>query len=207
MKILITEKQKKRILTESIGDSFELIIKENYELVKKVLKNASEQMNLDLKFLLTWGASVGGFIGPINDFVQGRFPEINELQLSLILTGVIATYFSDNKEILFKLYEKFKEEGILKTFMSVIKKTDELRDTFLTFVESLNLTLHKITNIISYTFIIPLIPIIYNMAMEGVFDKEKITEISVRILGFGLMSVSGILVKELISKMIKRFKN
>ena len=207
MKILISESHRKFLLKESIGENFKKILENNYDLVKKVISDSSKQMNIDLKFLITWGASVGGFIGPINDFVQDNHPEISDLQLSLILTGVIATYYFENKELLSKFYEKFKEEGILKIFLNVIKKTDDLRDTFFDFIQSLNITFQKVTNILSYTFIIPLIPIIYNMANEGVFDRDKISEISVRLLSFGVLSVSGNLIKELITKMVRRFKS
>lgn len=135
--ILINESQKKLLLSESFNQRIKSIIEGNTELVKKIIKDANKQLKLDLGFLLGWGASIGGFIGPVNDFIQGRYPQLNELQLSLILTGVLSTYFMDNKNLMMKLYSRMKHEGIFNIFMDVINKSDKL--TYLIFYVLKNL--------------------------------------------------------------------
>lgn len=205
--ILISESQKQRLLLETSGGEIDSTIKKNYQLVKKILSTSSKQLNTDLKFLITWGASIGGMVGPINDFVQGKYPELNDVQLSLLLTGVIATYYFDNKTLMDKLYKKLTEEGIFTQFLTVIKKCDELRDSFLTFIDSLGITLHKVTNMMSYTFIIPLLPLVYNMSMSGSVTEKEISEIVIRLSSFGLVAVSGVIMKELISKIVRRFRS
>ena len=205
--ILINESQKQRLLLETSGGEMDNVIKKNYRLVKKILTTSSKQLNTDLKFLITWGASIGGMVGPINDFVQGKYPELNDVQLSLLLTGVIATYYFDNKTLMDKLYKKLTEEGIFTQFLTVIKKCDELRDSFLTFIDSLGITLHKVTNMMSYTFIIPLLPLVYNMSMSGSVSEKEISEIVIRLSSFGLVAVSGVIMKELISKIVRRFRS
>lgn len=205
--ILINESQKQRLLLETSGGEMDNVIKKNYQLVKKILTTSSKQLNTDLKFLITWGASIGGMVGPINDFVQGKYPELNDVQLSLLLTGVIATYYFDNKTLMDKLYKKLTKEGIFTQFLTVIKKCDELRDSFLTFIDSLGITLHKVTNMMSYTFIIPLLPLVYNMSMSGSITEKEISEIVIRLSSFGLVAVSGVIMKELISKIVRRFRS
>jgi hypothetical protein len=59
----------------------------------------------------------------------------------------------------------------------------------------------------SYTFIIPIIPMLYDMATSSNLDGEQISEIAKRLVSFGVLTVSGILVKELINKIIKRFNS
>ena len=204
--ILIDESQKTKLLLESKGGQFSKIIEKNYDLVKKVLNESSKQINMDLKFLVTWGATLGGMIGPINDFVKGNYPTINDIQLSLILTGVIATYYFENSELTQKLYKKLKEEGIFGIFMKVVKKSDELIDAFLDFLEGLGITLHKVTNMISYSFLIPVIPMIYDICTNEIGNDKEISEIIYRFLSFGLVTVTGILLKELVLKIVKRFR-
>ena len=203
--ILITESQKKTLLYESVNEEFTDIIKRNYDFVKDVVTQASEQMGMNLQFLITWGASIGGFIGPLNEFIQGRFPELTEEQITLILTGIIATYYIDNKKLVVKILNEIKSKGIMGEFTSVLRKSSQLKETFVEFVNSLNITLHKVTNIMSYAFLIPLIPIIYNSAVNQVISSSDVKEIALRISAFGLLTVSGIAVKELFSKLIKRF--
>jgi hypothetical protein len=204
--ILISENQKRRILSESSGDRFGDILKQNYEFVKKIIKESSEQIGINLEFLITWGATIGGFVGPLEMYLHGKHPELSDLEISLILTGVIASYYIDNKEYVKKIYSKIKEEGLIRPFRVVLSKSGELKKTFLDFVGSLGVTLHKVTNIMSYTFIIPIIPMIYNLA-KGEPNAVEPSQIAQRLVGFGLLTVSGIVLKQLINKMIKRFQS
>ena len=206
MKIIITESQKKIILTESVGEQLGNVIKTNTSQVKKIIKEAQDQIGLNLQFLMTWGAEIGGFVGPVEDFVRGRYPELSELQILLIMIGIISTYFVENKKLLVTIYDKINQEGLNGVFEKVLKKADLLKNTFLEFIESLGVTFHKITNMVSYTFIIPLIPIIYNMASDDMVNSLDIKQLVTRIVGFTGLSISGILFREMITKMIRRFK-
>lgn len=206
MRILITENQKKIILTENISEKFGGIIKQNVENLKKIVDEAKSQVGLNLQFLLTWGASIGGFMGPVEDFVNQKYPEISGLELNLILIGVIATYFIENKELLIKIKSKIKEKGLSQIFKNVLRKSDTLKTSFLAFIESLGVGVHRVSNILSYTFIIPLIPLIFKMVNEGFADTLNIKEFITRIVGFTGITLSGIIFKELLVKMINRFK-
>jgi hypothetical protein len=204
--LIITESQKKLILNESVSDEFISILKKNYEFTKRVLKQSSEQVNLNLEFLLTWGASIGGFMRPLNDFISGKYPELSDIELSLIITGVIAIYFADNRKMVSTILNRIKEDGLYKPFKDLLNKSEELQSVFLDFVGSLNITLHKVTNIISYAFIIPLISIIYESISSGIITNDNAKEIALRLSAFGLLTISGIIVRELIIKLIKRFR-
>jgi len=205
--ILITESQKRVLLRESVNKEVGDMVKQNYEFAKNVINQTSEQIGLNLEFLITWGASIGGFVGPLNEFIQGKFPDLSEMEVSLILTGIIATYYIDNKKLVAKILNEIKGLGLMGEFTSVLRKSSQLKETFIQFIESLNITLHKVTNIMSYAFIIPIIPLIYNSAVNMSIDSKDAKELALRIGAFGLLTVSGIVVKELFSKLIKRFSN
>jgi hypothetical protein len=204
--IIITESQKKRILKEGGGGgNFSEIIKKNYDLVKDIISKSSSQIGLNLEFLITWGASIGGFVGPLNDFIASREPEFSDLEVSLILTGIISTYYIDNKTLVNKVLTHLKEKGLYESYKKYLRKSRELKKVFSEFIESLGVTLHKVTNILSYTFILPLLPMLYDMAKNDV-TSSSIKELITRLMGFGVLTVSGIIVKELVTKIIKRFK-
>lgn len=205
--ILINEEQKKQILIEGVGGAFSDVIKKNYKRVKEILSDSSEQIGINLQFLITWGASIGGMVGPVEEFISGHFPDISDFELSLLLTGVIASYYIDNKNFINKIFIKIKEEGLSEIFKKVLNKSDLLLSTFLEFISSLGITFHKVTNILSYTFIIPLLPMIYGMVSNQNFTNTDLHQILVRVSSFGLLTVSGIVVKELINKIVRRFSN
>ena len=207
MKIIITEQQKRIIITESTGEELGNLIKQNTERVKEIINEAQNQIGMNLQFLLTWGAGIGGFMGPVEDFVRGKYPEIDESELVLILIGIIATYFVDNKKIVTKIYKKIYEDGLSEIFDRILKKTDTLRNTFIEFIDSLGLTFHKITNMLSYTFIIPILPMIYQMVEDGSTENVDLKQLAIRIISFTGLTLSGIVFKELLSKLVIRFKS
>lgn len=204
--LVISESQKKLILLESINNEFSKKIKDSYNFVEKIIKMTSEQMSINFEFLLTWGATIGGFVGPLNDFVANSYPEISDVELSLIITGVIAIYYVDNKETVNKIIDRIKEKGLYKPFSSAVDKSIELKSTFLDFMGSLNITLHKVTNIMSYAFVIPIIPMLYELTANGSVSTRDAKEIALRLGAYGTLTVSGIVLRELITKIIKRFK-
>jgi len=203
--ILINENQKKILLRESFTEEFGSMVRQNFNFVKDVLKISSEQIGLNLQFLITWGASIGGFVGPLNEFINGKFPHMSDVEVSLLLTGIIATYYIDNKETVKKILDFIQERGLSNEFKSVLKKSSKLKETFVDFINSLNVTLHKVTNILSYAFIIPILPMLYEAANAGAFHEGDAKQIGIRLASFGVITVSGILIKELVSKLIRRF--
>jgi adenylate cyclase len=207
VQILITESQKKYLLKESVSNIISDKLEQMSSFTKKVLKESSKQIGMNLEFMIGWGAAIGGFMGPINDFVKGNHPELSDVELSLIITGLIANYFFDNKELSMKVLKKLKENNLMDVYKEAKSKSSQLFKTFVEFIQSLNLQLQKVTNIMSYTFIIPLLPMIYDIAKSGHINMNQTKEIAIRIAGFATLTVSGIMLKNLLWKLIKRFSN
>jgi len=205
--IIINEQQKKLILKESIVDNIRKSIEEGYEYSTKVLSEVKKDYGLNLDFLITWGASIGGFISPIGEFVQGKYPSLTDVELSLILTGIIAVHYLDNKKDIEKILLKIKEEGLSEAFKVGLKKSNELKNTLFNFLESLNITFFKVSKMMSYAFIVPILLMIFNMVKSGQISPSDAKEITVRIIGSGVVSLSGIVVRDLVTKLIKRFRD
>jgi hypothetical protein len=206
MRIIITESKKRMIILENIGEDLGSIIKQNVEGVKTLISKAQKQLGTSLQFLLTWGAGISGFMIPINDFIQGRFPELTEEQSFLITIAVISTHFFENKEINKQILDKIKEGGILKVFKITSKKMLELKSVFYDFVDSLGVTFHRITNMLSYAFMIPIIPMLYQFATDGLIANSDLKNLGTIILASTGLAMSGIIVNQLITKIVRRFK-
>ena len=137
MKIVITEHQYEKLLLESsksiIGDE----IKRSKEFIKKIVRSVKEDTKLDFSFLFTWGAAIGGFSRPVFNYFEGRNPELTQQDLSLLTIACAVTYYTSNKEKLGKLLDIIKERGLVDYFNEMLSKTDELKNTFLSFFVSL----------------------------------------------------------------------
>jgi hypothetical protein len=204
--ILITENQKRLLLKESLLKDVSEVIKNNYEVASEILKSSKEQMGVNLQFLMTWGASIGGFVGPLTQFVEGNNPELTSTQVTSIMIGVIATFYLDNRETILKIVNRLKKDGLFDVYIKAVSKGKELKRSFVRFIESLNMTLHKVTNMMTYTFIIPLVEKILSMSQSGEITNDDIKQLAMRIASFGLLTVSSITVVTLIKRMVNRFK-
>lgn len=204
--VLITEEQKRILIKESYRSKISDVVKQNYEFTKKVLKETMSTTGINLEFMLTWGASIGGFMRPISEFLQTGNVNLTDIELSLVLTGIMASLYLENKETLKELLSKINEDGLTEVFVSGLKKTEELKFTFLKFIESMNITFSKVSNMLAYAFIVPILPMLYQMSDIGMSAKD-IKEIVTRIVSFGLVTVSSIVLREVVSKILKRFSS
>jgi len=204
--IIITEQQRRVILSEMAKNEIDKTIGENDKLLKRIAKDASEQINFDLKILGTFSLSIGGLMGPVEQFLSGEFPEFSPMERSLILAGIAIQYVLDNKKPLSLLLSKIKEKGLYDAYKAALEKTELLKDSFLSFVESLGVSVKKTSNIIGYTFLIPLVPLIYQISTSGDFNENQIFEVIKRLSGFVALNVGGISLKELLSLIVKRFR-
>ena len=48
---------------------------------------------------------------------------------------------------------------------------------------------------------------LFQMAQSEQFNQNDIKEISARLAGFGLLTISGNMIKEIVTKILKRFKS
>ena len=205
MKIIITESQSKILITENVLREIGSFFKISMKNIKDIINSASEQIGMNLQFMMTWGAGIAGFIGPITEYVKGEFPDLNDVELSLIITSLIATYYTSNKKALTKLYKKIEEEGLGKYFEKILRKTDEFYNVFSEFIKSLATTTHTMVNMMSYTFIIPILPMLYESIKSGMFENVDLDEIVTMLTGFGGLTITSILIKKLLIKIAERF--
>ena len=205
MKIIITENQNKALLNESVSESIVRSYRSMKKFTEKVLKETKETTGLDFEFLMSWGSTLGGLMMPVSQFIEGNHPELTSLDISLLITGAMVTYYTSNKKALSKILETIKEKGLVDVFDEVLSSTSNLKDTFLSFISSLNITMGKMANMLAYTFLIPLLPQLYEMAQTG-YDQNTVNQIIKRILSYGTIIGSSAIIRELIKKIIVRFR-
>lgn len=205
MKVLISENQYKSIILESPRKKINSDVNRLKNFAEEVIGKFQENTGIQFRLLFTWGAAVGGILLPLNDFIETGGFELNSFQSTSILVATAAILFGENSRLIKQIISKIKEDGIEDIFDIVLEKGNQLKQTFLDFIESLNVTMYTMTNIMSYAFLIPILPIIWEISNNG-GDVTDTKDIATRLLSFGLTSVTGAYLKTLISKIIKRFR-
>jgi hypothetical protein len=181
-------------------------MKELYSFTSNLVNKAKKTYGLNLKLLLTWGASVGGLVMPLDSFIRtGRF-ELTDEQATLILIGVACTYFYDNVKTLKTILTKIKEEGLEDTFKEVLVKSRNLKNSFSKFLESANVTLGSTLDLVTYSFLIPIIGDIQSAIMEGADLQTTSMTIAKRLVASGVVLVGQIVLTDTIKKIIKKFQ-
>jgi hypothetical protein len=193
------------ILNESIGREFGNILRQNSDVGKLISTQIKEITGGDKAALLTIGASIGGLMGPVGDFLEGKYPSMNDVEISLLLTGVFATFFYNSPKLINKIKDIVKEKGLESEFDVTLSKTKELNEVFFDFMESLNITLFKVSNILGFAFLIPLLPYIHQIS-EGRLSIMDINRIVTILLSYGIITISSATLKEIMIKLIKRFR-
>ena len=170
------------------------------QIGKENLKDTQRMMKFDLKFLLTWSATIGGFMGPLTQYIKDQNVELTEANINLIVVGVCATLFYNNEKLVAELVSKIKEEGLLPVFESALQKGDELKSALMRFLESIGLTVGNLFAIASFTFLIPIIGILNTYATSGEITPESIQEISERIAMAGVTALSATTIRNFLKK-------
>ena len=205
MEILISEKQRKELIVLESISKIGSIIKDMSEIGKDSIKKANENFKFDLKILATFSAGIGGVIVTLNEFVRGEFPTLTETNYLLITVAVAMILVTEHTENTKKLLAEITKQGLTKEFKRTLEAGSELKESFLDFMDSLNLTFSKVTQIMGYAFLIPVIDIILQLSSDN--PSQSVNEIVYRLLLSLGAHHSAIFMREIITKIINKFRN
>jgi hypothetical protein len=205
MDLILNERQYKKLILESSQEKYKNQIENNKSIIKKVVRNSKRDFNLDTKFILTWSVPIGGLIGPVYDAIHGEMPNLDERELVLITLGTILSFFYENSDLLKKVLILIRDNGLINEFNRMLSKTENLKNTFLDFLTSIQVTINPISNVLSFTFFLNVLNAIYELTQKG-FDSEQITPIILGLIGYFGVKMSTGTISEVTKKMIERFK-
>jgi hypothetical protein len=135
----------------------------------------------------------------------GRF-NLNEEQITLILVGVAMMLFYNTRKVTPKIIEKIREEKLENVFQVLLRKATELKVSFIDFMKALNISLGNFLEVVSYSFLIPIITDIQKIAQKTSSISEAATIISQRIIASGVVVIGAQTLTAIIKKLLKRFK-
>ena len=206
MKLIISENQYNKLILESSKDSLTDFLSDLKEFASTVIEKTQSEVGINLKMLTIWGAGVGGIMVPLNEFIENGYFYLNNFQTASILCAAAAILYGESKGVINELVKVIKDEKVTEAFEVVLNKGVKLKRVFLDFVQSLNMTLSSVSNIMSYAFIIPILPLIWEISQTGV-TSQGVKEIVIRLMSFGLTAITGNTLRELFTKLINRFRD
>lgn len=206
MNFLITESQLKTILLEEDNSSLTNSMKKLFDFTKKIVTISEKKYKLNSRFLLTWGAAIGGLLMPLDNFLKNGDFNINEFQASLVLLGVASMMVYENKELTSKVISKIKEEGLYDTFKKVLSESVKLEKSFKEFLDSIGIVSSNMVELMGYAFLLPIFGDIQSIANRTGNLQEVAMMIAERIIASKVVVMSGEAIISVIKKIINRLK-
>lgn len=204
MNFLITESQLQIILEGLKSPRVIESLRKMNSFTNRMISKVDKKYGLNLRLLSTWGPAVGGLVMPLDNFIKTGDLVLDDTQTSLILCGTIMTLFFDNKPLLKEIYSKIKEEGIEDAFKIVLNKGRDLKYSFSKFLESLSISINSASEILSYSFLLPIIPDIQSVISKSSDLTKTAILIGERMGASGLVLISSAVLIELLSKILRR---
>jgi len=206
MDFLINESQLRIILQEQDESKMTDYMKTMYSFTKNLANRVSKVYGLNVKMLMTWATSVGGLVMPLDKFIRDGNFELTDDQRYLVLAGIAFIMFYENKKGLVKILSKIKEEGLEDTFRLVLEKAKDLKSAFKGFLSSLKITVSTFMDTVAYSFLIPIIMDIQDIAYRTSNPKESAILIAERLIASGGVLITAQVLSQVIKKIIEKIK-
>ena len=206
MDFLINESQLRTILMEQDKSKMTGYMKKLHSFTTNLVNRVSKSYGLNLKMLMTWATSVGGMVMPLDNYLRTGNFDLTDDQRCLVLAGIAFIMFYENKRVLTKILEKIKEEGLENAFKSGLEKTKDLKESFKSFLSSINVTVGSFLDTVAYSFLIPIILDIQHAAMKSSDLKETSMIIAERLIASGVVVVTAKVLTSVIKKILEKLK-
>jgi hypothetical protein len=206
MDFIINENQLRAILREQDESKMTNYMKRLYSFTKEVVNRVGKKYDLNVKMFLTWGSSVGGLILPLDNFIRNGSFNVTDDQRYLILAGIASILFFNNKKTTKELIKKIDEEGLKNTFNIVLKKSEELEEAFVGFLNGIKISVGTFLDTVAYAFLIPIITDIQHYISNSSDPRETGKIILERLIASGIVVMGAETLSALIAKLIRKFK-
>lgn len=206
MDFIINENQLRAILREQDESKMTNYMKRLYSFTKEVVNRVGKKYDLNVKMFLTWGTSVGGLILPLDNFIRNGSFNVTDDQRYLILAGITSILFFNNKKTTKELIKKINEEGLKDTFNNVLRKAEELEDSFIEFLNGIKISVGTFLDTVAYAFLIPIITDIQHYISNSGDPIETGKIILERLIASGVVVMGAETLSALMAKLIRKFK-
>jgi len=202
MDILITESQSRLLITEGIGENLKSVYEHSADYSADLYKRVKSRLGLNTKILLTFGSLVGALLEPAELYLKGKYPDLSEEQLILLLVGLVSIFFVEHREITKDVIGKIKELNIENQFKDGLKKTRRLVGSFKKFLATGVSTASFTSDVLSYIYMIPLLGYLA-MTLQGKgMSEEQITDLVDRISMIGALTISTEVLRDIVKRII-----
>jgi len=199
MRVILTENQYRFLLKESFNEKIGSSLSRMSEFSNRVVSDAFNQLKFDFRFLTTYGAGIGAILQSVFDYLQGNFTGLDNTQIAGLTVMAIGVVFFENKDLKENL-NKIKELGLSSQLNNAVSFTEKLKSKFSYLLKLLGMTVHRTSNIISYSFLIPILSIVIEIVTKHGVNSNQFQMLIESLLTSGLIAVEGVALRDILIK-------
>jgi len=199
MKVVLTESQFKKILLEGYKEQINNKLMSMHDFSRKVVNDAMTQLKFDFRFLVSYGAGIGAILQSVFEYLDGNFNGLDDAQIAGLTVMAVGVVFFENKDLR-TLLNKFKDEGLSSELDNAVSFTEKLKDKFAYLLKLLGMSIHRTSNIISYSFLIPILSIVIDLVTKHGVDSSQFSMFIEALLTSGLIAVEGVALRDVLLK-------
>lgn len=199
MKIVLTESQYNKILLEGYNEKVGNTLMKMQEFSTNVVRDASTQLKFDFRFLVTYGAGIGAILQSVFEYLDGNFNGLTDTQIAGLAVMAVGIVFFEDKDLKEQI-SKLSEMGLDSELAQAVSFTDKLKSKFTHLLKLLGMSIHRLSNIVSYSFLIPILSIVIGVVTTHGADSTQFQTLIESLLTSGLIAVEGVALRDILMK-------
>jgi hypothetical protein len=202
MKVILTENQYKKLLRESFKSTVSNVLSNVSEFTLKVIKDATQQLKFDFRFLLTYGSGIGAILKSVYEYLEGNFVGLSTNEIAGLTVMAVAVVFYENKDLK-ELLNKVDSSKL----SNAVSYTDNLKNRFTHLLKVLGLSIHRTSNIISYSFLVPVLSILIEVVTKHGIESTQF-DMLVEALSISVaVAIPGVAIRDILFKAGEMIEN
>jgi len=202
MKVVLTETQYRKLLEEHYKDNVTNTLSKIGAFTLKVIKDASTQLKFDFRFLLTYGAGIGAILQSVFDYLQGTFTNLDSNQIAGLTVMAIAVVFYENKDL-----KNIIDEMKGSELSTAISYTEKIKNKFSQLLKVLGLSIHRTSNIVSYSFLVPVLSILIDVVTKHGIESSQFEMLLEALSTSSLIAIPGVAIRDVLLKAANMIEN
>lgn len=206
MKVVLTEEQYRRILKEDYNDKISSSLMKLHDFSKKVVSDAARQLKFDFRFLISYGAGIGAILQSVFEYLDGNFNGLDDTQIAGLAVMAVGVVFFENKDLKSAL-SKVNDMGLNDELDQAVAYTEKLKSKFSYLLKLLGMSIQRVSNIVSYSFLIPILSIVIEIVTKHGADSTQFQMLIESLLTSGLIAVEGVALRDVLLKAAEMIEN
>lgn len=166
MKVLISEEQYKRVILEQAQKEVKSLMDAQMDMGRKAVEDASKWIGFDYKFLLTYAMGIGGLLPTVTKWLYNQEPSLDEAQITALIISAISLVFFETKTASEEIRNKMKEKGLESELDKTVTFLEKTKNWLSSLFDAVPEIVMKASNILAYTFLLPLSTYITNIVPD-----------------------------------------